>query len=181
MSHILYFYIKSLYLYLLPLKLAALWQWTHHHGRTSRFDDLHQVAKARDHAFWAHSTTPNPSGSVTLVRGESHLSTSISIDYLSLLTKDESIIEIPKDPNWNLNFGQLTNETSVPNIFSNNRSQYVQNFHSPTGLHSSVPDSLSHTQSSKSNKSDSRQHYDNIIKDVMSDHSFRDSQNPEAK
>ena len=79
---------------------------------------------------------------------------SVSIDYSSPLTKDESIIETPKDPNWYLNFGQLTNKMSVPNIFTNNHSQCMKNFHSPTGLHSSVLDPPSQTQSSKSNKSD---------------------------
>ena len=109
------------------------------------------------------------------------LSTSVSIDYSSHLTKDESIIETSRDPHWNLNFGRLTNASSVPNISSNNCSQCVQNFHSPTDLHNSVPDPPSQTQISKSNKSDSHQYYDNIIKDVLSDCSFSDSQNPEAK
>ena len=109
---------------------------------------------ARDRVFQVQSSSHNPSGPVTPVPGESQLSTSVSINYSSLLTKDESIIETPRDPNWNLNFGQLTNETSVPNIFSNNRSQCVQNFHSPTGLHSSVPDPPPQTQSSECNISD---------------------------
>ena len=81
-----------------------------------------QVARARDHAFQVHSASLNPSGPVTPVPGESQLSTRVSIDYSSLLTKDESIIETPRDPHWNLNFGQLTNTMSVPNISSNNRS-----------------------------------------------------------
>ena len=39
----------------------------------------------------------------------------------------------------------------------------------------------SQTKISKSKKSDSHKYYDNIIKDVLSDRSFSDSQNPEAK
>ena len=70
-----------------------------------RLDKLHQVVRARDHAFQVHNNTSNPSGPATLVQGESQLSTSFSIDYLSLLTKDESIIETPRDLNWNLDFG----------------------------------------------------------------------------
>ena len=100
------------------------------------------MVQARDQAFRVHYPTNNYSVSVTPVPGESQLSTSVSIDYLSLLTKDESIIETPRDPNWDLNFGRLTNEISLPNISYNNHSQCVQNFHSPTGLQNSVADPL---------------------------------------
>ena len=76
-----------------------------------------QMDKARGQTFQVHSSSHNPSGPVTPVPGEIQLSTSVSIDYSSLLIKDESIIETPRDPNWNLNFGRLPNEMSVPNIF----------------------------------------------------------------
>ena len=150
-----------------------MWQQTHYSGARPHYNKLLHVANARDYAFQVHSTTPNPSGPVTPVPGESQLSTSVSIDYLSLLTKDESIIETPRDPNWNLDFGRLTNETFVLIIFSNNRSQCIQNFHSPIDLQSSVPKTPSQTQSSKRNKSNLCHYYDNIIKDVMSDHPTR--------
>ena len=114
-----------------------MWHWTYHNCGRPCYDDLLHFASARDQAFPVQHTSTNYSGPVTPVPSESLLSPSVSIDYSSLLTKDESIIETPRDPNWNLNFGRLTNETFVP-IFSNNHSQCVQNFHSPTGLHISV-------------------------------------------
>ena len=96
---------KLLYLQLLPLKLAEMWQWILHHDRRPQYDELHQVIKARDHAFLVQHNTPNPNGPVTLVPGESQLLTSVSIDYSSLLTSEESIIETPRDPKWDLNLG----------------------------------------------------------------------------
>ena len=108
------------------------------HKHTIKQTKSNSKAEATFYPLWSVDTLvagqlSNFSGRVTPVPGESQLSTSVSIDYSSLLTKDESIIETPRDPNWNLNFGQLTNETFVP-ISSNNRSQCVQKFHSPTCL-----------------------------------------------
>ena len=97
------------------------------------------------------------------------------------MTKDDSIIETPKDSTLEINLYRLTYETFVPNIFSNNRSQFVQNFHTPTNLQSSFPKIPSQSKGSKFKTSDSHQFYDNIIKYVMSDNSFRDSQNFKAK
>ena len=96
--------------------------------------------RVRDQAFQDHISAH--SRPVTPVPGESQLSTSVSINYSLLMTKAESIIKTPRFPNWESNFGQLTNASSVPNISFNNCSQCVQNFHSPTDLHNSAPDPL---------------------------------------
>ena len=63
-------------------------------------------------------------------------------------------------------------------IFSINHSIYVQNFCTQTNLPSSISHNPLQTEGSNCKKSDFHQFYDNIIKDVMSDFSFRDSQNP---
>ena len=94
------------------------------------------------------------------------------------MTKDESIIETPRDSPLE-SYSGSANEVFIPNIFSNNRSQCVQNFHTQTNLSTSVLPNPLQTKSSKGKKSDFNQFYDNIKKDVMSDFLFRDSQNPE--
>ena len=131
------------------------------------------------HAFRVSFSTHFSRGPTSSVPGESQLSTGVSIDYSSLMTKDESIVETPGDSNWKFNLDRLTNETCVPNNFSNNSSPCVQNFHTQTDLPSSVLQNPLQTKSFKCNRSDFHQFYDNIIKDVMSHFSFRDSQNPE--
>ena len=142
-----------------------MWHWTFYIGVRPKYDDLLHFASARDQAFRVQQSPSNSSRPVTPVPGESSLSSSVSINYSTPLTKPESIIETPTDSDCTLNLGQLINEEFVPNL-SNNCSQCVQNFNSPTDLQSSVTKPHPQTQS--------------IIKDIMLDHSFKDS-NPEAK
>ena len=57
----------------------------------------------------------------------------------------------------------------------------MPNFHSPTNLFSQIQNPPPQTLGSECKKSDSSQFFDIIIQDAMSDSSFVDSQNPEAK
>ena len=58
-----------------------------------------QVDRTRDHNFRVLASSLLTNGPVTSVPGEIHISTSDSINYSSLTTKAESIIESPRDPN----------------------------------------------------------------------------------
>ena len=140
-----------------------MWQWTSQTGDRPCCDKVHQIVQARDYTFWVHSSSNSSSGPTPSVSGESQLSTDVSIDYSSLMTKDELIVETPRDSNLEFNLGRLTKEMFVLNIFSNNCSPCVHNFHIPADLQSSVSQIPSQTQSSKYKKSDSHQFCDSII------------------
>ena len=168
------------------LRLAEMWpaqQWIPRGGASSTAPQHKEFQQDRtgDHNFQVLASSLLTNGPVTSVPGEISISTSDSINFSSLMTKADTIIESPRDTVWKQNFGRLSNSQSVPNFTSSNHFQYEANSHSPTNLSNLIPNSFPQPQSSESNKPDPRQFYENIIKDLMSGSSFGDSQNPEAR
>ena len=97
------------------------------------WQEAQQFVQAGDNTFQGQSSS-HSSGPQTNDLSEIKFSKGVSFDYTNLLTKSSVIKETPRDFNWNLNLGWLTN-ASVPKINSKNRSSCVKSFKThKTGL-----------------------------------------------